>query len=281
MKVGALVETKLRELIERGSLPATQCGRAFLGLLAPLLASGAVVERKSGAGRQLAIQNADVVREFHRQRFPSLVPSSRAGSRVTSVGRYRDSKAMVNDTGEIISLRVWRNDGLLKDGKPVDAASATAAHGVFSFLLTRDCPYELRGECAMVENPAVFGAAEQLRLNVGAVIYGHGRISNLMLDWLARLPGATFKLLHLPDYDPAGLTEFQRLQSRLGDRVALYLPPDLETRFSLYCNRDLLARANTRAMLAHLRRSNSAEMQRIVTLIDQHNAGLEHEALLL
>lgn len=281
MRLTVQAETKLRELLERGTLPASQCGQAFRKLITPLLASGAVVEQKSGAGLQLAVKNADVVREFHQRRFPTVVSSPDSGSRVTGVGRYRDSKALANDTGEIISLRVWQNDVVVKDGKPVSAALLTAAHGVFSFLLTRNCPYELRGPCALVENQAVFAAAEQLRLDIGAVMYGHGRISNRELDWLAQMPSAAFKLIHLPDYDPVGLTEFQRLQSRLGNRVSLHVPADLETRFSLYGNRDLLAKANTRAMLAQLRRSDSAVILRIVQLIDRHNAGLEHEALLL
>jgi hypothetical protein len=281
MKLAAQAEAKLRELIERGTLPSSQCGRAFLKLIAPLLASGSVVEQKSGAGLQLAVQNADVVCAFHQQQFPAVASSPDAGSRVTSVGRYRDTKALANDTGEIISLRVWQNDIVVKNGKPVSAALLTAAHGVFSFLLTSDCPYELRGPCALVENPAVFAGVERLRLNVGAALYGHGRISNRALDWLARMPSPAFKLLHLPDYDPTGLTEFRRLHSRLGDRAVLHVPTDLETRFSLFCNRALLAKTNTRAMLAQLRRSDSAVIQRIVALIDLHNAGLEHEALLL
>lgn len=281
MKLVAQAETKLLELIERGALPASQCGRAFLKLIAPLLAGGAVVERKSGAGRQFAVKNADVVREFHLRRFPAVVSSPDAGSRVTGVGRYRDTKALKNDTGEIISLRVWQNAVVVKNGNPVNAALLTAAHGVFSFLLKRDCPYELCGPCALVENPAVFAAAEQLQLDIGAVIYGHGRISNREIDWLAQMPSATFKLIHLPDYDPVGLTEFQRLQSRLGNRVVLHVPTDLEARFTLYGNRDLLAKANTRAMLAQLRRSDSEVILRIVALMDRHNAGLEQEALLL
>lgn len=281
MKLVAQAETKLLQLIERGALPASQCGRAFLKLIAPLLAGGAVVERKSGAGRQFAVKNADVVREFHLRRFPAVVSSPDAGSRVTGVGRYRDTKALKNDTGEIISLRVWQNAVVVKNGNPVNAALLTAAHGVFSFLLKRDCPYELCGPCALVENPAVFAAAEQLQLDIGAVIYGHGRISNREIDWLAQMPSATFKLIHLPDYDPVGLTEFQRLQSRLGNRVVLHVPTDLEARFTLYGNRDLLAKANTRAMLAQLRRSDSEVILRIVALMDRHNAGLEQEALLL
>lgn len=39
--------------------------------------------------------------------------------------------------------------------------------------------------CALVENPALFAVAEQLNLDVGLIIYGHGRISNrLLIGWL-------------------------------------------------------------------------------------------------
>ncbi len=98
----------------------------------------------------------------------------------------------------------WRDDALMKDGKPVGAGKATSAHGIFSFLLAKNCPYELRGSCALVENPAVFTVAEQLNLGVGLVIYGQGRVSNRVVDWLARMTHSSFSLLHLPDYDPVG-----------------------------------------------------------------------------
>jgi hypothetical protein len=64
---------------------------------------------------------------------------------------------------------------------------------------------------------------------------------------------SSFSLLHLPDYDPVGLSEFQRLHSRLGKSVVLHLPGDLETRFAKFSNRELLEKGNSQAMLAQLR----------------------------
>jgi hypothetical protein len=87
--------------------------------------------------------------------------------------------------------------------------------------------------------------------------------------------------LHLPDYDPVGLSEFQRLHSILGPRVELYLAPDLDSRFERFSNRDLLKKLNSQAMLAQLRRSELPCVRRVVELIDRHNAGLEQEALLI
>jgi hypothetical protein len=90
-----------------------------------------------------------------------------------------------------------------------------------------------------------------------------------------------FKLIHLPDYDPVGLSEFGRLRARLGQRVALHLPADLETRFERFSNRALLKKANSQAMLAQLRRSEMPAIRQVVELIDRYNAGLEQEALLV
>jgi hypothetical protein len=219
------------------------------------------------------------LQDFFCQRFPEATLPMDAGSRVASVGHFRDTKATVNSEDEIISVRVWRDDALLKNGKPVGAAEATATHGVFSFLLTHDCPYNLRGPCALVENPAVFAIAEQLNLGVGLIIYGRGRISNRVVEWLARAADPSFSLLHLPDYDPVGLAEFQRLHAQLGKRVLLHLPTDLETRFARFSNRGLLEKGNSQAMLAQLRTSQLSAVCRIVEMIDRHNAGLEQEAL--
>ena len=88
-----------------------------------------------------------------------------------------------------------------------------------------------------------------------------------------------FTLLHLPDYDPVGLNEFERLRGRLGERVSLHLPADLNQRFARHANRNLLDKPNSRTILANLRRTSSTDILQVLALIHQHNAGLEQEAL--
>ncbi len=281
MKLQAQAQIKLFTLVTNGSLPSSQCGHAFLKLLAPLLDSGVVSWQRHGAGRRLIVNDPDTLKRFSQRGFPNEALASEASSRVAAVGRFRDTKAIPNREHGIISLRVWRNDALLKNGEPSEAAAATLAHGVFSFRLTRDCPYALRGLCALIENPAVFAAVERLNLGVDVAIYGCGRISNRALEWLVRATDSNFSLLHLPDYDPAGLSEFQRLHARLGKRVTLYLPTDIEARFARFSNPELLTRANSQAMLARLRRSELSAIRRVVELIDGYNAGLEQEALFI
>ena len=147
-------------------------------------------------------------------------------------------------------------------------------------MLAEGSRYELRGTCALVENPAVFTEFERLQLPVGLVIYGQGRASNRLVEWLAASQAADFQLLHLPDYDPVGLTEFERLRLRLASRVRLHLPSDLAQRFARFSNRALLDKPNSRAMLATLRRTASPETRKVVAFMDRYNAGLEQEVLL-
>jgi hypothetical protein len=244
-----------------------------------LLDAGVVVEERSGAGRRLVVRNAAALEEFARSRYPDVTTSLDASSRVVGVARFRDSKSFPADTPEIVSVRAWSETVLFMDGQPTEAMAATARHGVFSFLLSGAGQYELRGKCALVENPAVFGNFEQLRLPVRLVIYGQGRVSARLLRWLAA--GKHLELLHLPDYDPAGLAEFERLKLHLGSRVRLHVPADLDHRFSRFSNPALLQKPNSRTLLANLRRSVIPEVHAVVELMDRYNAGLEQEALLL
>jgi hypothetical protein len=113
------------------------------------------------------------------------------------------------------------------------------------------------------------------------VIYGQGRASNRLLEWLAGITSPEFTLLHLPDYDPVGLSDFERLRGRLGERIRLHLPADLHQRFARHANRSLLDKPKSRAILGNLRRTSSGDIRQVLALIDHHNAGLEQEALLV
>ena len=272
---------QIKHLLEQGAMPRSACSGSFLKTLQPLLHAGVVVEERSGGGRRLVVRDASALQDFTRRHFPDTPVSAGLSSRAAGVARFRDSKTFASDTPEIVCVRAWSDNALLQQGESVRAASATAQHGVFSFLLSAAEHYVLRGPCALVENPAIFTQFHRFQLPVGLVIYGHGRASNRLLDWLSTMTSPDFQLLHLPDYDPAGLTEFERLRGRLGARVRLHLPPDLDQQFARFSNRTLLQKINSQSMLGTLRRTASPGVRQVVALIDRHNAGLEQEALLL
>jgi hypothetical protein len=204
-----------------------------------------------------------------------------APSRVVGVARFRDSKVFANDAAEIVCIRAWNNEALFHNGVAVDVVRSTEEYGVFAFALTEPCSYSLNGVCALVENPVVFSLLERLKLAVGIAILGRGRISDRLLGWLAQNTASDFSIIHLPDYDPIGLSEFARMRARLHDRISLYLPADLPRYFDQFSNRALLDRGNSQVILHYLRKSAGREIQTVLELIDKHNAGLEQEALLL
>lgn len=275
------IRTRLSELLDSGTLPRSACGRAFLQALRPALDSGVVAEEKSSAGRRFVVRDAEALRVFFAGRYPDAQAFSDAPSRIASIARFRDSKTMANDAEEIVCVRAWNGRALLRDDIPVDVVTATREHGVFAFTLGDKSPYSLRGSCALVENPVMFAFIERLNLPLDLAIYGHGRASSRLLDWLAQMITSDFTLLHLPDYDPTGLNEFTRLRARLGKHARLHLPDDLPMRFAHFAKRSLLETVNSQILLRNLRQSQVPDITPVVELIEKHNAGLEQEALLL
>lgn len=269
----------LTHLLQEGCLARSACSAGLLGAIRSLLDTGVVVEERSGAGRRLVVRNVEALRRFVDRYFPNMEIGHDHMSRTSGVARFRDSKTFPSDTPEIVHVRAWTDEALLKNGKPAGAARASSEHGVFSFVLSNR--YSLRGICALVENPAVFAQFERLHLPAGLAIRYSGRVSGRLQDWLRENSAADFSVVHLPDYDPVGMTEFTRLRARIGARLSLYSPDDLAELFVRFSTRGIIEKGNNRAMLASLRKSKLPEVRRIVDLIDRHNACLEQEALLL
>ena len=279
------LEARARQLLSQGSLSRSQCGASLIQLVQPLLDAGVLEWERSGAGQRLAVRTLDAARAFLLQRFPAL-ESETAGAegvpaRVQGLARYRDSKAVANDTPEIVCTRIWKDECLSLWDKPTVASLLTAQHGVFSFVLGAGSPYALHGECALVENPTVFNGFDRLATEAGLVIHGKGRISERLLDWMAAQRDPNFCLVHFPDYDPVGLDEFLRLRSKLADRVRLHCPTDLPDLFARYSKPGLLANPHSRTILERLRHSEDPSVQLVVALIDHHSGGLEQESLLV
>jgi hypothetical protein len=249
-----------------------------LKLLSPLLAAAVVSEQRSGAGRKLIVRDREALRAFIRQNFPNEETPTGLPSRVAGVYRFRDTKTFANDDPPIARVRAWHPDVLRRNGEAFGADLETKVHSVFSFEIA--AAYTLHGPCALVENPAVFKYFERLALNIPLVIYGQGRASNYLIKWLANQSQSEFSLVHFPDYDPAGLNEFERLRTGLGSRVRLYMPDGLDQLFARYSNRQLLQKPKNQKLLSNLRRSDCPEVRRVIELIHRYNAGLEQEALL-
>ena len=107
-------------------------------------------------------------------------------------------------------MRSTRDGVLQRDGEPVETTRGTKQHGVFAFTLADPTEYVLKGICALIENLAVFHSFEKLGLEPALAIWTGGISSNRFITWLASNARHSLRVLHLPDYDPVGLSEFLR-----------------------------------------------------------------------
>jgi hypothetical protein len=279
--VNPRLEERLRDLGLRGSLPRSACSAALLRVLQHLLQGGVVGWERVNAGKRLRVVRSAEYGTFLSQSFPwTSEEASGLPARIAGVARFRDSKSLANDTVEIVTVRAWGEAALRLNGEALGAANATAQYGVFSFLLDPS-HHSIHGRCALVENPAVLAAFEELRLAIPLVIYGRGRISSKMVSWMVQCSGPDFSLLHLADYDATGLSDFSRLRRALGERVTLHRPGNLRVLFGEFGKRELVETRGSQRLLSRLRNSSYAEVREVTQLIDEFTCGLEQESLLV
>ena len=275
--------SKIESLLAAGFLPGRACSRAFFELIRPLVAAGVLVEERSGSGRRMVVKDAPRLRAFLEQRFPERPATPVAAGRVAALSEFRDSKAKPGATPEMVLLRVWSMDLFLSRSDGAQFVEWTRRRRVASMVLEEAGEAGLGGVLAVVENPAVFLAADVLGESIIAdgALYAGGKLSRRVLGWLRGQTHPRFSVLHLPDYDPAGLTEHLRLKKALGERARLWTPANFEALFERFGNRRLLMKRGQQSMLAELRKSQDTGVRKVVSLMDQFNAGLEQEALLL
>jgi hypothetical protein len=278
----ALVQAQLALLLQEGALKRSACSRSTLAELQPLLHAGAIIEERAGAGRRLVASDKVALADFIKCRFPEVELAPATIGRVAALAQFRDSKALPGNTPEIVLLRALSDSVLWQEDQLVAAANATRQHGIFSFVLAPGCRYSLRASWALVENPALLLNFERIAgaLKINAALYGGGRISGRLLDWLSRQAADDFRLVHFPDYDPVGLSEFVRLRNKLGARVLLHTPVELARLFQQFGNRKLLQKRANQSLMPKLRDCPLPEVRNVLQLIERHNAGLEQECLL-
>jgi hypothetical protein len=275
-------EAVLRRLAAFGSLTGTECSDGLVRYVASLIEGGVLAWKKSGGGRRLIVSSTEGFSHFLTAKFPVLAGDAEwLDPRTQGVARFRDSKARRGTGCEILCLRALGAPQLWHAQDAVDVVAPTNEHGVFAIRLDDATPYRLTGCVALVENPTVFFAWERVSSAVHLALYSQGRFSRRLLRWLGAQEAKTFQLIHAPDYDPAGLADFLRLKAVLANRVSLHVPPDLRARFLRFSKHSLLKRKRSLDTLRNVRSSDHSQVHEVVALIDELNAGLEQEALLL
>jgi hypothetical protein len=170
------------------------------------------------------------------------------------------------------------------DGGEIPVAELSARYGVAACLIGIDSRMVFEGNVALVENLECFLHIDAILPKGPLAINSAGRISDRLIACLKRSHFETPPLLHLPDYDPVGLSDYLRLREALQERVSLFVPADLEQRFATFGNRKLITeKARNRALLEQLDGHTwpCPQSARVFQLIKDTGSGLEQESLLL
>jgi hypothetical protein len=186
----------------------------------------------------------------------------------------------------VLHLRAFTSRGgaVVRDSIEFPVSELTARHGVAACLIEASSTFGIKGRTALVENLECFLRVELILPDIAVAMNSAGRISDQLIACLARSTIAPAPLLHLPDYDPVGLSDYLRLRSALGERVALFVPSDVEQRFFALGDRKLISeKPRNRALLEQLstRTWPCRESERVFRLIRESGSGLEQESLLL
>ena len=271
----------LCRLRDAGSVTRTSCSNRFLVLVEPLICTGILQWEHAGAGRRLTVQNRPVLEDFLFQKYPDV--GMETGSlRLDGIASVRDSKGIGGATAEFVIVWGTKNGGLTSGSDTPDVTGATARNGCFAFRLDRTSEWRLAGRVALVEYPDFFLQFGKLEGAPPIAILYSGRMSGRFIDWLAGPRNSEASFMQYADYDPIGLSEFCRLEARVGARAEFYIPCDIEALFARYSNSDIIRKKPLQQqVLNELRSVHHPAVDRIRSLIEKHNAALEQEAIFL
>jgi len=280
----------LRRLIQQQRLAGSDLSAQARKQLRPLFAGGVLVTESSGRGETVEVRKPEQLLTWARHTFPSFEGRWQGPGefgRAQSIARRRSSKAAGSAVGAgVLHLRA-KADGVgtaTVNGIKFPVRDLTAQHGVAACLVKADTQFEFTGQTVLVENLECFLNAERILPEASIFLNGAGRLSDQLIACLGRSRITPAPLLHMPDYDPVGLSDYLRLRSILGARAALFVPTDIELRFAALGDRSLIAdKPRNRTLLEQfsIKAWPCRESEKVFQLIKESGAGLEQESLFL
>lgn len=279
------------ELLEAGSVPASQISDSIAAILKPLLETRAIIRQRSGPGWRLVLHNPDALRSVLASQAPGFLEGvdPTLGPKGQAIVRTRNAHAAGPGEADLVILKaregIWLEG---PEGQRMDAGELTRLAGALAIVINGQGGWRFHGDgpvnLATVENSECFLRAESLEAAADVWIYTQGRLTRRVLAWLHALSATAGTLVHLGDYDPVGIDEYRRLREGWGDRVRLFMPEGLERLFEARGNREIMTRGRNQDVLGRLlgqRDALPADAREVLRLIQIHSAGLEQEALLI
>jgi len=273
----------LARLLEEGHVPWSSVSSRQRDQLQSLRETGVVTVERSGRGRRLVVQNREMVQRFAERKYPAGLDAAREADGEDTLPasdaafHFRDAKRGAAG-GEVVLFRGRSEAEISRNGTAIPIGELTHTAGVGAALLEENTTLEVDLPLAVVENQEAFLRFDELGTAAELACFAGGRLSSRMLEWLGSIEMPLDQIIHCPDYDPVGLSEFQRLWSACGERVCLFWPDRLETLIEKYGKSDLYK--NSSELLAKLSDVSHPRIQEGIMLLNRYGRGLEQEVLL-
>jgi len=280
-----LIQT-LARLLEEGSVPWSSVSAKQRDRLRSLREARVLTVERSGGGRRLVVQNEEVVQQFAEKKYPAGLDAAQAAAdrgadeplpASEAVAHFRDAKRGTAED-EVLLFRGAPGTTITYEGVPFRVGQLTETAGVAAVVLGSETSIVVEGPLAVVENREAFLRFEDLGTPARLACLGGGFLSNRMVEWLGALDIGPGEIIHCPDYDPVGLSEFQRLHDACGARARLFWPDRLEALLERYGKSDLYR--DSAARLDGLADASHPDVQRLLRLLHRYGQGLEQEILL-
>ncbi|RJQ85034.1 MAG: hypothetical protein C4519_03790 [Desulfobacteraceae bacterium] len=261
--------TWLISLLEKGAVAHSAADRRIVD---ELLTLGIIGLKSTGLRQTVSAIDPAQLRLWVEARYPlPAIDPDTLPSRVGNIVRSGSSKTGHSSHAVLPLHFKWFGHGPL--------ARMTSAYGMMAVLTDRvpHLPVPDRWRLLTIENWEPFHRSDYAGAPIPVMaVYLGGNVSDTVIEALKGFRNPPEAVLHFGDYDWDGLYIFQRLNTALPS-ARLYVPPDIEALFAQFGSRRLLERQKRKTGLDPA----GPECRRIITQIEQHNAGLEQEIVAL
>jgi hypothetical protein len=281
MAVDALARL-LKTLREEGSVPESAISESQREELDSLFRFDILERRPAGRGFRVHVTHEQSFERFIQQHYPEGLEADETDPlppKAAAIAERGDSKRSASHETRPVLVRGF--DGLLlHDGPdPYRVAELTDDWGLAALAVDDDLELGCSDRrLVLVENFESFMHVEHVFEALDLALYTSGVLPDVAIRWLDRA-FEDCQFVHFADYDPKGLSEYERLRETLGPRLDLHVPDDLDDLLETYGKRALLE--DSPDLLDSLRQSDLPEVRELARRLHRHGRGLEQEALLI
>jgi len=262
----------LESLLEEQTIAYSKWPKREISFLDRQVMLGSLIIKQLPNGRRVLIANKEQLMDEILVRFPSFGSQEVPQTRHEAVLAVRDAHRSTT-TYPTLGVRKLRSSGKISfKGNEIQMVHGSMS---FSSIIEQELSsWSICGRIVLIENLEPFLHAEIVHADFDFAVYYAGTISSLVLKWLST---QNVEILMAPDYDPVGLSQFEKVRNAANSE--LWIPENIAEQFKTFHKKETLFKQNNRSILSTLLEKNDLDFDtvRILELISEFQGGLDQE----